>query len=104
MEASKESRIITKSTLALVTIKKQLKGEDPWQAAFVFEGGFRRNLCERFPTKPMWEDSDEPFERGDAEWVFHLHRAHHRKLLASNTASPKSSLLEAASRFCLFGR
>ncbi len=53
MEASRESRIVTKSTLALVTIKEQLKGEDPWQAAFVLEGPFRRNLCEKFPMKSL---------------------------------------------------
>ncbi len=67
MEASRESRFVTKSTLALVIIKKQLKGEDPWQAAFVLGGGFRWSLYERFPTKPLWEVSDETFERSDAE-------------------------------------
>ncbi len=78
MEASRESHFVTKSTLALVTIKKQLKGEDPWQAAFVLGGGFRLSLCERFPTKPLWEVSDETFEHSDAEWVFYLHKTYQR--------------------------
>lgn len=41
MEASRESCFVTESTLAFITIKRQLKGENPWQAAFVLGGGFQ---------------------------------------------------------------
>ena len=61
METSKESWIVTKSTIIFVIIKKQLKGKNPyklhlyWIEVFneIFIRDFRRNLCKKFSIKRL---------------------------------------------------